>query len=1647
VPFRLEASIENEPQSTTVKWSLNNVDKSDINETISEDGMYIVTAKIYKDSNLLKTITTQVVATKKVEIASIDVDITKENSVFVTDESNSSLAGTKIIVPKGALKENTKITVKKSSVNSIPNTDGISISDVLALEPSGLTFDKPVQVRISYNDNIDLKGSTVRIARYSKGGKIDYIDPLYIDTDTHEVVFETEHFTMFELQEGYNFIDDPKIEQSVIQDIEQNITGSTNYTNEDWEEILNVRLDEKHGTTIYDLYLNYKRNKEIVKLYDDGDYLGAYKAFYSSAENVKVVDSRWNDIANIYGKAKLADDIYIKAKENIYTLMVTKKYLSQIASNFGVIVDSSPLVFVKEYTDYVFTKAFDILDKTKDMEKYSQIKYFFTARKGVNLKTINKALMNSCESKEHEIFTIANGIYAKDGLLRNGTGANYFDGRYEYTKIKQFVYSANLIYELIQNFKSQEDTKHRDTLRNIITDIKTKIDYDSNVAYYGNHQGSNFKETTYFSPIAMNTIKGKDLIFDIEINTRGYTATTFTPVFVLKDENRTIIAAENSNYIVSSEFTSTGVYTGVYKAKLKFNPITASGVYGLSYFIRNGIQINDDHDLQLYNITVKEPKTQTTITGFSFQDKGLQKDSNGNVTGYKGWLTPTFASSTATPPCNISFNVNGNPYGRGFTIPKDDFNATSNLQIYIEPIEDAQISFIVSPVTFSFNLKAKIDRALAGQEDTSVPSLKIVKKNGVNIDASNQRDNIEVTTDDTLTFSVDASNIDIITKSFKDYIVSGGSGNNTLLYTVKYTNEGQYSPKIKVTLKNNGTTTYINAPTVSVSNVGNINPSLSVTEDTTIYKAGDTVKLDGIVISDNEDSADALSVEWSKFFNYSNINIINANTQSSASFIAPTLDQDKTFYFKVTVKDQDGGIVEKNYSVKVAGNPTLTKQLTFEKETYADGCTSYAQQGCEKTITSSDPEIITKSWTLKNSGTMTLSNLKMVPADSDKGNILTYDAKIEPAIIAPNEEFTITLTINTSKNVADGVYGERWYIEDENFNFIKFPEINGVSVDAQVWYKFNLNRGVVTEEKTLSELLTGKTFYDASCGTVYTSYLQDSNILTTGDDGSSKLVPYRIVGNSIYMNNTGTEELFTLEASTNSYVQLRQENNKVIRLYFSKTDASNNSDDSQCSSDETLVNDLVNGTIDYRNDIGEKLDIPSDMWVRIVPQSLQNDTDGWDGPRCKVSSSGDFGQECYVYDENSVRNAFAKSGETFQAVVYKEHLNPYQSSISSWNCREDVYKYFSNNATLGEWSNITVMTADYEDRSGDVCGEIITYDPLGSTHFQGNTYKIQNASSYMSNMPNNPVQIFLRTSSSNADTKGGLQFTLSNFADNDALKTELQNNGTVYIYPSDLIDYGIQYMLTDNNPTGVNMSSAITLTWLNDNDRFSIEQDGSVLDINGENLTFDKTIVQWTNQKYYTQSVESNNPNILSLKFGSNSYLPIVENKVWTYSDGTAVKVVNYNDLEGTFTLQNINSDGQMQGIIQSGSSTYSLSYSGFSNPDFMPIKNYFGFMPLMYDNDTMQLNFQWEDSGNSNGYTYINRMKIISMSTDITIGNVTYPSCMLIQRDITYPDGYDWSVYLTKVVYYVKQGVGYVKAEKTWSDGTKNSTYLVSYQ
>ncbi len=700
VPFPLNASLENVPNSVEIKWYINSSEKTSIDETITEDGIYQIKAELSQNDKVLKTVSSTVIATTKVEIASIDVDIAKDNTLTVSEESNTSLVGAKIIIPKGALAQNTTIKIKKSSINMVPSTDAIGISDVIVLEPSGLTFDKPVQVRIPYYQDVNLTNQTVRIARYSKSGQIDYLTPLYIDEENHEIVFETDHFTEFKAETSYP---KAKHDEVVITEIED-LTGLS-YTVEEWVDILNAKITKDGDTTVYDLYLSYLNNKKIVELYNDSRYEEVNEIFYADDKNIQAVNNIWNDLSDAFELINVTVNTYDEVSTNLRTILVTKKYFSQIASNIGI-PGANPIAYVLKYTTHVFSKGLKGLSNLSDSSNSKAYEFFYTARKEVDFKRILDAIKTS-KSNKGAVINITEKIFAKDGFLRNGGGAQYSDFNFVFSDIETLLYSANLVHELIENFQALRNEEHVETFKNIIQEHKKLIQLEK----------AKKNKTASFNLKIQNVDYKEDEVITVKysMNLKGYDSDLSLNIKTISFADDVLIDKQSTNCEIDYYHDR---INRTCKGSIEIDTKLLKGNYSVllqAYY--KGIIYDTYLDTQ-FHLSLRKilPKKQANITGISFKSYGISQSGN-----FVAKFTPTF-ETYETPPCDVSFDFNGKKYRGFFTIKKADFtNASlSSLKISVKPKDLTLKAYdINTPSAFSFNLSSKILKAIPDLLKTS----------------------------------------------------------------------------------------------------------------------------------------------------------------------------------------------------------------------------------------------------------------------------------------------------------------------------------------------------------------------------------------------------------------------------------------------------------------------------------------------------------------------------------------------------------------------------------------------------------------------------------------------------------------------------------------------------------------------------------------------------------------------------------------------------------------------------------------------------------------------------------------------------------------------------------------------------------------
>lgn len=298
VPFLLNANVDNIPEELTIKWFLNGVE-IELNTEISEAAEYNLSAKAFLSGELVSATSTTFSAIHTIAVKSIAATPSASSETYVTEEDGSELAGVKVTIPSGALKTDTTITIKQSSLGSIPGQINQPISSVLVMEPSGLSFDQPVTIRLPYS--IDPGDSKVRIARYSNDGTLDYLAPIYIDREQKQIVFETDHFSIFQAETGWPLID--TADEKLVNFLNTNLTG--NLSIKEWEPLLNSvvqsyadpNTSEIITVRVYDFAQTLYENNEINGFVNDSDYIAALRVLFPNDDSTgsKAV-ARWNEV-------------------------------------------------------------------------------------------------------------------------------------------------------------------------------------------------------------------------------------------------------------------------------------------------------------------------------------------------------------------------------------------------------------------------------------------------------------------------------------------------------------------------------------------------------------------------------------------------------------------------------------------------------------------------------------------------------------------------------------------------------------------------------------------------------------------------------------------------------------------------------------------------------------------------------------------------------------------------------------------------------------------------------------------------------------------------------------------------------------------------------------------------------------------------------------------------------------------------------------------------------------------------------------------------------------------------------------------------------------------------------------------------------
>ncbi|MCF2948627.1 hypothetical protein L0668_10960 [Paraglaciecola aquimarina] len=303
VPFTLNGLISNYPHTLTPQWLLDGeVVELENSLTITEAGSRLLTVNFFNEDVLVTTADKLLVAYEADLIAEKVITVDDGGVIALnSDNAPETLAGTKIIVPAGALSEQQTIRINQNSASIIPSTQGV-FSSVVTFEPAGLQFNQAVTVAIPVFENLDEVGvDSLRIARTDENGVIDYLSPIKFDAEESLVYFETDHFSSYvvinkdiedALTDGYG---DPLL-QSIVADIENRFAGEySKLSNNDWlaylsTEIASVGADQT-ALTVFDVYQSVVTAEtikgEIARNGQSSTVLGgAYQGYVAAFESL-----------------------------------------------------------------------------------------------------------------------------------------------------------------------------------------------------------------------------------------------------------------------------------------------------------------------------------------------------------------------------------------------------------------------------------------------------------------------------------------------------------------------------------------------------------------------------------------------------------------------------------------------------------------------------------------------------------------------------------------------------------------------------------------------------------------------------------------------------------------------------------------------------------------------------------------------------------------------------------------------------------------------------------------------------------------------------------------------------------------------------------------------------------------------------------------------------------------------------------------------------------------------------------------------------------------------------------------------------------------------------------------------------------------
>jgi len=334
---------------------------------------------------------------------------------------------------------------------------------------------------------VDLSAEKIVVTRYSKNGDIDNLLPISVDLENKKVLFQTDHFSRFQLIESIWPFESET--EKVIKNIKE-ITEK-NYNNNQWEYILNVKLFDIFNVNEYQGKIKKRKIKfDTIKKSRNATVYDLYK-YTALIKDIKKVMDTEKDNKKYVKALKLLENYDEGSLKNViawkYTVYASK-YIPEIVK-YGILFESISnnalfMLFERLNATFAFgvisqiiseiNKFFETLDKVNNAALNNQIKYYFETYDPDNHVSENKlfsALEQSYQNRdnEKEAYYIDNDLTTGIRIFKGWFYLGYLNPPYIYEQPDNF-------WKLVASLKAMYNKgKEYDIQEQLLTDVVEKI--------------------------------------------------------------------------------------------------------------------------------------------------------------------------------------------------------------------------------------------------------------------------------------------------------------------------------------------------------------------------------------------------------------------------------------------------------------------------------------------------------------------------------------------------------------------------------------------------------------------------------------------------------------------------------------------------------------------------------------------------------------------------------------------------------------------------------------------------------------------------------------------------------------------------------------------------------------------------------------------------------------------------------------------------------------------------------------------------------------------------------------------------------------------------------------------------------------------